>query len=268
MKSKKRHVGTKTKKRNTVVAIFLGFVIVVSVYHFLWGQSQTVSSGPFQFKAVIVDQLSLTAPDQAFIETATSILKQAGFAVDYYPGENVTIEFYRNLPAHNYGLIILRVHTTGGGLFFTSESYSQSSYVWEQLNDQIHKVSFDGNPPFYFGIPPSFIKSCMNGRFSKSVVVAMGCDSLASNDMAVAFIQKGAEAYIGWNEHVSADHTDQATIHVLQHLITQKQTIEKTVESTMAEVGPDSDENGRPSTLFYYPLEAGVQTIRSISNEN
>jgi hypothetical protein len=243
--------------------------MVVSVYHFLWGQSQTVSSGPFQFKAVIVDQLSLTAPDQTFIETATSILKQAGFTVDYYPGENVTVEFYKNLPKHDYGLIILRVHTATNGGYFTSEPYSQSSYVWEQLNDQVGAASYhSGTPPFYFGIFPSFVSVCMEGSFSKSIVIAMGCDSLRSNDMAVAFIQKGAKVYIGWDGSVSASHTDQATIDVLQHLIPQKQTIEKAVESTMAEVGPDSGENGRPSMLFYYPLGAGVQTIRSISNES
>ena len=47
----------------------------------------------------------------AFNQTAPTILKEAGFTVDYYPGEEVTINFFRNLPRHDYGLLILRVHS-------------------------------------------------------------------------------------------------------------------------------------------------------------
>jgi hypothetical protein len=49
-------------------------------------------------RAAIVDQLSLTEPNPAFTEAATDLLEQAGYAVDYFPGEEVTVEFYRQLP--------------------------------------------------------------------------------------------------------------------------------------------------------------------------
>jgi len=59
------------------------------------------SEQPGPPRAAIVDQLSLTSPNQAFVQEATSMLEGAGYAVDYYPGEQVTIEFYQDLPRHH-----------------------------------------------------------------------------------------------------------------------------------------------------------------------
>jgi hypothetical protein len=66
-------------------------------------------------KAAIVDQGSLaptSRPNPVFIKKATAILEEAGFSVDYYPGEAVTVEFYRNLPNYGYDFIILRTHSS------------------------------------------------------------------------------------------------------------------------------------------------------------
>ena len=121
-------------------------------------------------------------------------------------------------------------------------AYSTTSYVWEQLNDHVWMVSnHEGNPPLYFGISPSFVKSCMNGKFSETVVIAMGCDTLKFSDMAEAFIEKGAKAYIGWTGPVSASHTDQAIARFLRHLIIEKLTIKKAVTETRNEVDPDPE---------------------------
>jgi hypothetical protein len=266
VKPEKNRVGIKVKprKRNTAAAVFMGFVIVVSVYYVAWSQSQneTASSGAIQFKAAIVDQLSLTFPNQTFIDSATSILKRVGYTVDYYPGENVTVEFYRNVQRSGYRIIIFRVHTTGHGAFFTSEDYSTSSHVWEQLKEQLWKVSYDGNPPFYFGIPPSFVKSCMNGRFNETVILAMGCTTLQFDDMANAFIEKGARVYVGWTGTVSASHTDTATTHLLQHLLLDKQPIMSAISQTVNEVGPEPLSKAG-STLDFLPEESWDYTIQT-----
>lgn len=89
-------------------------------------------SEPEVHEAVSLDHLSLTFPNQTFIDQITEILEQAGYTVDYYPGEEVTVEFYGNLPTHGYRLTILRVHSSATELqgkefvecpvtFFTSE---------------------------------------------------------------------------------------------------------------------------------------------------
>jgi hypothetical protein len=111
----------------------------------------------------------------------------------------------------------------------------------------------------YFGIPNKFVQQCMNGRFKNTMIIAMGCDGLAGTEMASAFVEKGAEVYISWNGSVSVSHTDTATTQLLQHLVTDGQTIRQAVENTIKEVGPDPGFN---NTLEYYPLLSYDYTIQ------
>ena len=230
------------------------------------------SSEPEVSKAAIVDQGSLSpaaGPNPVFIETATNILEEAGYTVDYYPGEEVTVEFYKNLPTHGYRLIILRVHSSATELqgkefvespvaLFTSEPYSQKKYVYEQLTSQLVVAHYPmPESSYYFAILPEFVTANTEGRFQNTIIVMMGCEGLTNTKMAEAFIEKGAKAYISWSQSVSANHTDQATIYLLTHLLTEKQTIEQAVENTMKEVGPDPVYDG---LLIYYPISSGNYT--------
>jgi hypothetical protein len=230
-----------------------------------------------QFKAAIIDHLSLTFPNQTFTETASNMLVKAGYTVDYFSGEKVTVEFYRTLPMHGYNLIILRVHSSATSAYtgtenplglglFTSERYENSKYFYEQLTDQVGKIAYSMEEAEkgidYFGISPLFVKQSMKGEFNNTVIVMMGCEGLKNTKMAEAFISKGAKAYIGWNASISASCTDAATTRLLQHLLVEKQTIKQVVENTMKEIGPDPASN---SVLLYYPTEAGKEKIESIS---
>jgi len=287
MKAEKKRVGTKAqiraikeKERRIVTAVFLAlilFIAVISVYftYTFLNQPQNPSPNPTssQLKAAIVDHLSLTFPNQTFIKTATTALKQAGYSVDYFAGEKVTVELYRNLSACGYKIIILRVHSAiaqDGGppvCFFTSEPYDQSKYVWDQFYERLGKVHYiiADEDQLYFGILPPFLRECMKGKFQNATIIAMGCNGLSHSDMATAFIEKGAKVYISWNAAVSATHTDTATIELLRHLVTEGQTIQQAVNNTMEEVGADPTSG---SLLAYYPLEAGEQTIENFNGKN
>jgi hypothetical protein len=285
MKAEKKRVGIKAqiraekeRGRRVTTAIFLVFILLIVIfssyfaYNFLnQPQNPTTNPASSQLKAAIVDQLSLTFPNQSFIETATNTLEQAGYTVDYYSGEKVTVDLYRNLPTYGYSLIILRGHSAlleSGKppvALFTSEICSRTKYLYEQLTDQL----FEGHigtdfveGKTYFGIPPKFVTNGMKGEFRNTVVIAMGCNGLTYTDMAQAFIEKGAKAYIGWESSVSASHTDTATTRLLQHLITDKQTTNQAIDNTMKEVGPDPSYK---SLLIYYPLEVGDYTIQNIA---
>jgi len=284
---KKKCLGTKARiraeeerKRRIARAVFLASILLIAVFSAYFGytflnqlQSQTVNPASSQLKAAIVDQGSLSpaaGPNPVFIETATNILEEAGYTVDYYPGEEVTVEFYRNLPTHGYRLIILRVHSSATELqgedfvespvaFFTSEPYSQTKYVYEQLTDQLVVAYYPvPEPSYYFAILPKFVTANTKGRFQDTIIVMMGCEGLNNTKMAEAFMEKGATAYISWSQDVLASHTDQATIYLLTHLLTEKQTIEQAVENTMKEVGQDPAYN---SVLLYYPLKSGNYVI-------
>ncbi|MCJ7423373.1 hypothetical protein MUP01_03785, partial [Candidatus Bathyarchaeota archaeon] len=175
MKAEKKRVGIKAqiraekeKGRRVATAIFLVFIlliVIVSAYFAYTllnpasGQSLIEPTLQFkpenpssQLKAAIIDQLSLTMPNQAFMETAANTLKQAGYTVDYYAGEKVTVDFFGSLPEHGYGLVVLRVHSTatqvgaveGPITFFTSERASQGKYVYEELAGRIRGVAYSG----------------------------------------------------------------------------------------------------------------------------
>ena len=213
--------------------------------------------------AAIVDQLSLTQPNPAFAEAATRTLEQAGYAVDYYPGEEVTVEFYRNLPTHGYDLIILRVHSgmardngepTGYASLFTGEPFSEAFHDAATFQDaeagRLGRASYYDGSPQVFGIVPDFIELSMRGRFQDATIVMLGCDSLKTNTTAEAFIRKGVKTVVGWSGRVSATHTDAATEHLLRHLLIDRLTTTDAVAQTTAEVGPDPEYG---STLLVYP---------------
>jgi len=209
-----------------------------------------------------VDQLSLMQPNSAFVETASELLEQAGYAVDYYPGENVTVNFYRNLPAHGYALLILRNHSsltgtdawaTDDASLYTTEPYDETKYLDEQMDRRLSIVSYNEGGPEYFGIAPDFVRSSMSGRFDETTVILMGCDGLRSDVAAKAFLQKGAQAFISWSGPVSAAHTDAATERLLQRLLIDGLDIQEAVTQTMGELGPDPDYG---SSLLFYPPES------------
>jgi hypothetical protein len=281
MKAKGKRAGIRSeRKRNAVVvAIFLGFVMLVSAFYLLRSQSQNQTANPAysRLRAAIVDQLSLTFPNQTFIQTTTSNLEQANYTVDYYSGSQVTVSFFGSLATRGYSLIILREHSTAleeqGQNFvsspvflFTNENYSGTAYLYEQLTDQLGRGSYAmPNPPYYFAIAPGFVTSSMSGRFQNTTIIMMSCQSMNNPTMAEALVQKGATACIGWNKSVSADRTDQATLYLLQHLITQKETIKQAVNDTMTQVGTDPQDK---SLLAYYPPEAGEQTTDNTNGKS
>jgi len=286
MKVKKKRVGTKfqiraekEKGRRISAAIFLAFILLVVVfsayfsYTFLTQSQNQANHSASELRAAIVDQASLSPAggfNETFIEKASNILKQEGYTVDYYSGEKVTVDFFRDLPALGYKILVLRVHSTATGsgatgqeeipvVFFTSELYSTTKYVHEQLANQVFQASYvEQERPYYFAVGPQFIASCTRGAFNGTLVVMMGCEGLSNTWMAQAFVEKGAKVYIGWDKGIFFSHADAATINLLQYLLLEKQTINQAVENTMKEVGADPAEN---SLLAYYPLEVGDQTI-------
>ena len=225
-------------------------------------------------RAAIVDQLSTSSANETFVQESTALLNQAGFAVDYYPGEAVTVDFYRNLPTHCYRLILLRVHSASfnpeQSVFdlFTSEPYSRSKYVAEQVDDRLRRCAFDTvddpyvpGDPEYFGITHKFVSGSMLGQFYRTVVVMMGCEGMKYENMADAFIQKGALVYIGWDKLVTASHTDEATVELLRLFVTEKKALTQAIAETMSEVESDPIYQ---AVLDYYPLASGNCTMDDV----
>ncbi len=200
-------------------------------------------------KAVIVDQLSVTAPGQGFVDDATAELEEAGYSVDYFSGAEVTVELYRSLPEHDYDLVLFRTHSTSvisrgeedvsSVSLFTNEPYSETKYYEDQQAGRLGFASYTEGGDQLFGITAAFIEESMQGRFDDALVVMMGCDGLRNERAAQAFITKGASSFISWSQFVTAAHTDAATERLLEHLLDEGLPPAEAVNQTMLEVGPD-----------------------------
>jgi hypothetical protein len=257
------------KKQHKQLLITLVLILAASIVAYALITKNTPNPfHPQTLKAAIIDQLSLTYPNNTFWQTANTLFYNAGWRMYYYAGGALsdTVDFYRNLPQQGFKIIILRVHTalnpeTGTLAIFTSEEWDDTkattTYLTDILNDRLAKVAITENATPYFGLTPNFIKA-MNGNFQNAIIIAMGCDTLTNTKMAQAFIEKGAKAYIGWTGPVSAPHTDTATQQLLTHLITEQKTINQAIQETINEVGEDPTYK---STLSYYPTEAANQKI-------
>jgi len=266
-KRHRRRAGRRSRwnRRRRRVAILVGAAIVaalvVATLPLLLTRGSAGPSGP---RAAVVDQLGLTQPNPAFVQAATSILEEAGYTVDYYPGEQVTVDFYRNLPSLGHKLVVLRIHsgpsTKGDYLgLFTAEPYVETEHAAELGQRHLGSGRYYEGGPAYFAIGPDFVRSTMQGRFKDSIVIMMGCYGMSYERPTLDFIGKGAKAVIGWDGTVSAEHTDEATEHLLRHLVIDKLDAVEAAARTMNEVGPDPSYG---SELLVYPPEAAASTVR------
>jgi hypothetical protein len=260
VKARKARIREKEKRR--IAVVFLSFFILLVAGLLFLAYRNPSGNSPSAARAAIVDQLSFELyANKTFVDTATSILNQSGYVVDYYPGETVTVSLYRNLLAYGYKIIILRVHCgIAANLselgFFTSQPYSQPSIFDPLYGDVMYdRVGYATihDPPnpgetAYFAIRAGFVRQY--GKFSNATIIVMGCYGMKYTSMAQAFVQKGARVYIGWEGLKDADHSDEATATLLRHLTLDNQTIGQAVQNTKNEVGEDPSYT---SPLDFYP---------------
>jgi hypothetical protein len=224
-------------------------------------------------KAAIVDQLYLLEPNPGLIAEAKSVLESCGFEVDVWQGADVTVDFYYRLPSLGYKLIVLRVHsgllvslegdqvvTLDTTYLFTAENYTTTGYVADQLTDKVSNAMMSEDTPLVFAVNSEYIKSA-EGDFNNTVVLALGCESYKYDDMPTAFIEKGASAYVGWNEVVTLGYVDNMILNLLNHLCIDNMTLSQSISLTMEEVGIDPLFG---AFLKYYPAESGDRTLAEL----
>jgi len=100
-------------------------------------------------RAAILDQLNDDIPNKAFQEKATAYLEEAGYEVEIFTTQQLTVDFYKTLPKMNYEFIVVRSHAIGSDgpdyfekepvSIFTGEKYADNKYIQEQLLGQLGK---------------------------------------------------------------------------------------------------------------------------------
>jgi hypothetical protein len=198
------------------LAILIFGIAVWSTQNYLWRfPAPHLNSHP---RALVIDQLSLNYPDPSFVTNITDALITTGYSVDYSGPSPTAVDSFRNLPGQGYDLIIIRAHEASSQSIITTETYSKSEYLTDQLEWRLVPAQVE-NGPVYFALTPEFVGQSMIGRFPGSTIIVMGCAALqGTRDLAVAFLDKGAGFFVGWDGPVSIIHTDTSTVSLARLL--------------------------------------------------
>ena len=224
--------------RTNLLLTILAVGLVVSLatawttQNYLWRLPVSHSQSPP--RALLSDPLALNYPDPSFVTNLTSALVGAGYQVDYWGPSSSSVEQFRHLPADSYDLMVIRSHTGSSQSIITTEPYSRNSYSTDQLNGAL-VPAVAGNSPVYFAMTPQFVRLDMMGRFPQSTVIIMGCSALqGSQDLATAFLDKGASLFVGWDSSVTIIHTDTSMVALARQLA-QGRSIPVAVKTAVTE---------------------------------
>lgn len=92
-------------------------------------------------------------------------------------------------------------------------------------------------------------------------MLAMGWKSYKYDDLPVAFIEKGASAYLGWSTVVTLEYVDKVTLDPLGKLCSNNLTLAQGIARTMADMGKDPYFDAH---LKLYPVDSGDRTIKEL----
>ena len=240
------------KKSKTILFTTGVFVsIILTVTYFAGGD---LYDGNFSYngvdKAAIVDQLHKDIPNLQFQNKAQTLLEDAGYQVDLFTTEDITVDFYKKLPTMNYKFIVFRTHSVALGTvensasLLTGEIYNIESHIDEQLSgqlkkavpflyDHVEKVGWEALVnQTYFTIGSKAVNEIMQGEFDKSIIILGGCDTLSGRNLADSFLKRGASAVIGWDGLIGFRDNDRVILELLEKILSDGEDISNAVEST------------------------------------
>jgi len=269
-KDKNKYKGTKQKvrahkerlrKTSIVITCVIIFSLIASASYYLIssfssqnltidetennsGNSSVNNSGNNSNSVALIDALYSTYPNVDFTRSLEKTLTEAGLNVEIYRGEEVTVDFLKNLKK-GYNLVIFRMHSALSSRnalsLLTTEPYSPNEHKPEQNNQLVREawITMDSQP--VFSVNWAFVQQLMTGKFNGTLVIAMGCNGACDSlVMAREFVEQGAIGYIAWNGPVLLSHSDEAIQYLIQALYKEKVPLEEAVENTNNQIRADS----------------------------
>jgi len=250
-----------------IVAVVIGITFSISPLSFQNEDSQFETMDSDSPRAVIIDQLHNELPSERFQNDATKYLTDAGYKVDLYTTDEITIDFYKKLPLMNYEYIVIRTHALGEGVrdksasIFTGEKYSEHKYIKEQflghigqgvpiLYGEMKDLSGDDiMDKSYYVIGSKFVEEFMIGEFPNSTIILAGCETSKTSKLAESFLKRGASEVIGWTDLVDIVNNDMVILSVLKETLVNDAEIKNAIQIMMEEY---EDKFFYPTTLKYH----------------
>jgi hypothetical protein len=157
--------------------------------------------GPFAWQFEPSDETNEIAQD----------LEDAGFSVtlkrnEQQADQNVSIEDFKDLDQHE--AVAIATHgdgfADGSVIVLTGDTASQADLVANQSDLLAQRLVLSNGT---FAVTSSFIRE-YNSDFDDSVIYIGSCRSTFSDDMANAFLEEGADAFVGYTDYVGSDFAD------------------------------------------------------------
>jgi hypothetical protein len=251
-----------------LVLVFAAFALNATL------QNEDISAQEFENqpkipRAVIIDQLSVEIPNKTFQNKAIKIFEDGGYDVDLIESQNLTVDFYKNLPSLNYDYIVVRSHAVPQKnsdtpvVLFTGETYSTEQYISEQLWGHVVRAAPVGFVEFiadvpkggwtivndtyryyehpvshrtyaeneFFGVSPKLVDEAMVGKFDGSIILLGGCGTLSNHSLAKSLLNRGASTVVGWDDLVGSGQNDRALLALIEDTITNNADIKDAVNS-------------------------------------
>ena len=209
--------------------------------------------------AAIIDQLHESIPNERYQQKTLEYLENAGYDVDIYTTEDITVDFYKKLPSMNYKFIYIRTHSLevaqlGNSTFlFTGEKYDIDKHISEQLSGHVQKaipLSFQSSDEAiknvrvdpdenYFVIGSKLMDELTIGEFPQSVIIIGGCESVRNHDLAKSLILRGASTVIGWDRSIGSMENDIVILALLEEILINKTGLHDAIISVTEEFSPN-----------------------------
>jgi len=225
-------------------------------------------------KAVIIDQLAKDIPNPHYQNQTMNYLLDAGYDVDLYTTEDITIDFYKELPSMDYEFILFRSHSLAmygknpSEWLFSGELYSNKVHIAESLSGQLSPgvpfvVTEDQTITYsqalgerHFMIGSKFIDESMVGQFPGSVIILGGCETMPHELLAEALVKRGASSVIGWNELVGSASNDRLITSLLEKMLVNGLEIDQAIDLVMEDYKKDEKSSLR---LKHYSSGADLE---------
>lgn len=229
-----------------ILVVVLGLGLLFLRYTFLPVLPGNPGAGRI---ALVADSLAEDYPNPGLIDHIARVLREAGYRVEVYYNESVSMELYSRLTG--YDVVILRIHGgkavyrgPDGGLhringLFTGlpwrEEYEPYRASWVATRAFPY-----GSNRAYLAVLPRFFEERLVGRFRPgSVVVVASCYSLYTRDIADALAEKGLSGFIGWRGPVTVEYMDRALRLLVDKVFLENKTWEEAVGEVNRLLGPD-----------------------------